>query len=61
MSGISGFWILSLTAYIVGATAMVFIAVGVARIAKVLQSMNITTMDVVETAKRIEKARQQGV
>jgi len=38
----------------------VFIAVGVARIAKVLRSMNITTMDVVETAKRIEKAQQIG-
>ncbi len=45
---------------LVSVTAMVFIAVGVARIAKVLESMNITTMDVAETAKRIEKARLMG-
>jgi hypothetical protein len=43
---------------IVSATAWVFIAIGVARVAKVLESMNITTMDVAETAKRIEKTRQ---
>lgn len=45
---------------LVSATAMVFIAVGVWRIVKVLESMNITTMDAAETAKRIEKARQEG-
>jgi hypothetical protein len=45
---------------IISVTAMVFVAVGVARIAKVLESMNITTMDVAEIAKRIEKARQMG-
>ena len=52
-------YLVSMVSGIVTATAMVFIAAGVARIAKVLQSMNITTMDVAETAKRIEKARQQ--
>jgi len=55
----SGWGIFSLIVGIADTAAMVFIAVGVARIAKVLQSMNITTMDAAETAKRIEKARQQ--
>ncbi|MHC4249366.1 MAG: hypothetical protein ACYS9X_09605 [Planctomycetota bacterium] len=50
--------ILHLIIGIVSTTAMVFIAIGVARVAKVLESMNITTMDVAETAKRIEKTRQ---
>jgi len=52
-------YLVSMVSGIVTATAMVFSAVGVARIAKVLQSMNITTMDVTETAKRIEKTRQR--
>jgi hypothetical protein len=40
--------------------ALVFVAIGVARAAKALVSMNITTMDILETAKRIEKAQQSG-
>ena len=46
--------------HLASTTAMVFVAIGVARVAKVLESMNITTMDVAETAKRIEKAQVQG-
>lgn len=59
-SGFALFSLVSLACTIVSAAAAVFVAVGLARIAGVLQSMNITTMDAVETAKRIEKAQLQN-
>jgi hypothetical protein len=46
---------------LVSTTATVFVAVGVARVAKVLESMNITAMDAAETAKRIEKSHERSL